>query len=139
MINQSIFFAIHPDAPKDMRIFGDKLKSAVTRGATSSVGFETRDLQPTPGLQIPELTSSFNGSIDTILFAFPSVPHFEISERTEAYKSVIRELRPGTKFIIAHYEDDREVIESWFISSEHTSDAISWVPIPSYVDFTDWA
>lgn len=24
MINQSIFFAIHPDAPKDMRIFGDK-------------------------------------------------------------------------------------------------------------------
>ena len=139
MINQSIFFAIHPDAPKDMRIFGDKLKTSGTRGATSSVGFETKDLQPTPGLQVPELTSSYRGGIECILFAFPSVPHFGRSERTDAYQSVIRELRVGTKFIIAHYEEDREVIESWFLSVGHSSEAISWVPIPSYIDFTDWA
>lgn len=139
MINQSIFFAIHPDAPKDMRIFGDKLKAGKTRGKTTATGFETKAQSPTPGLQTPELISSYKGLIDTILFAFPSVPHFGASERTEAYRSVIKALRLGTKFIIVHYEQDRDTIESWFSSVGHESNLISWVPIPSYVDFTDWA
>ncbi|WP_425635867.1 hypothetical protein ACPUEN_10645 [Algoriphagus yeomjeoni] len=139
MINQSIFFAIHPDAPKDMRIFGDKLKKSGTRGASRSVGFETKELQPTPGLQIPELISSYKGGIDTILFAFPSIPFSGDSERTLAYQSLIKELRIGTNFIIVHYKTDRAVIEKWFTSIGHDSQSISWVPIPNYVDFTDWA
>ncbi|WP_296702749.1 hypothetical protein [Algoriphagus sp.] len=145
MLNQSIFFAIHPDAPKNMRVFGDKVydptkKKSNTRGSTTnSVGFESRDNQPTPGLQIPELISSYKGGIDTILFAFPNAPHFETNETAEAYKSLIKALRIGTNFIVVHYEADREVIENWFTTLGHRISSINWVPLPSYVDFTDWA
>lgn len=91
-----------------------------------------------PGLQSPSLVSSCDGSIDTVLFAFPRYG-VEDPDLAAAYRSVIAALRVGTRFLVVHHEGASEPIADWFAGTGHGADHVTYVPMPDYVSFTDWA
>ena len=89
------------------------------------------------GIASPRLISSYDGSIDKILFAFP---RYALNSALAAgYKSVIAALRPGTHFVVVHAKSLRPEIDGWFISGGHPIAAATFVEMPDYVNFTDWA
>ncbi|SDI31216.1 hypothetical protein SAMN05192558_10785 [Actinokineospora alba] len=126
-----------PDAPRHKRTDRDPLP-ALDAGRIRSLNLFRALVRSTPGLADPSLVSSFSGAIKSILFAFPS---FGVRSRalSSGYRSVIRALRPGTTFIVVHHESDRQTIESWFDSASHLPAHVTYVPMPDYIDFTDWA
>ena len=91
-----------------------------------------------PGLQRPSLVSSFRDRIDTILFAFPN---YGLSDAAlaEAYQSVVRALRVGTRFVVVHHKSGGRQVRKWFDSAGHPVANVTFVPLPDYVNFTDWA
>ncbi|MCW2700287.1 MAG: hypothetical protein JWQ45_1822 [Blastococcus sp.] len=93
--------------------------------------------RPIPGLQGPQLTSSWQGRIEQILLALPAWAT-EDAESATAYRSLISALRPGTEFVVVHSASTRTPIEEWFIDAGHAG-TVTWVPLPDYVRFTDWA
>jgi len=90
------------------------------------------------GLQKPKLISSYDGSIDRLLFAFPN---YVVSDPAliAAYQSLIEELRVGTQFIVIHHESAKTEVESWFNTAGHPPSNITLVSFRDYVSFTDWA
>lgn len=86
----------------------------------------------------PSLVSSYHGTIDTLLFSFPS---WAVARDAYAsgYKSLIKSLRKGTKFVVVHQQQDRVVVERWFSDAGHVAKHITFVPIADDIDFTDWA
>jgi hypothetical protein len=91
-----------------------------------------------PGLQSPSLVSSYEGSIDRILLCFPASLAAD-PRYVPGYTSVIEALRVGTRFIVVHHEAARPSVESWFANSAHPPEHVELVPIPNYVNLTDWA
>jgi hypothetical protein len=93
-----------------------------------------------PGIQAPKLVSSYEGSIDRVLFAFPS---YAVASPALAagYRSVIGALRQGTRFVVVHHDEPKAIkeIRSWFEAAGHAPSAVQLVPLPAYVSFTDWA
>jgi hypothetical protein len=92
----------------------------------------------TPGLQSPALVSSYDGSIDRILFCFPADSATD-PRLVPGYTSVIEALRVGTRFIVVHHEAARPIVERWFASAGHPPANVELVPMPDYVNLTDWA
>ena len=89
------------------------------------------------GLATPRLTSSYTGSIDRILFAFP---RYAVGAGLAAgYMSVIAALRQGTEFVVVHARSVRPEIDGWFTAAGHSLDKVTFVELPDYVNFTDWA
>ena len=131
MISTSIYRALVPDAPLQMRTEGD-----VTRAAFESRSIAVREVRP--GLESPSLVSSYAGSIERVLLCFPSRLARE-QPLAKGYQSVIKALRPGTRFIVAHNETARSIIEPWFDEAGHSRENIEFVPLPDYVNLTDWA
>lgn len=86
-----------------------------------------------PGIARPSLVSPWSGSIDQLLLSFPSYG-VHTAELAAGYRSVIDAMRPETRFIVVHHESDRATVESWFGERP-----VEYVPMPDYVDFTDWA
>ncbi|PWK83784.1 hypothetical protein C8D88_110240 [Lentzea atacamensis] len=120
-----------PDAPHHKRTDRDLFPAFdSTRAATLNV-FRAR-----PGVQRPSLVSSWSGSIDRLLLSFPSYG-VHAAELAAGYRSVIDAMRVGTQFVVVHHESDRQTVEEWF--SGHPAGNVSYVPMPDYVDFTDWA
>ncbi|MFD4637939.1 hypothetical protein ACFWN2_11530 [Lentzea sp. NPDC058436] len=119
-----------PDAPQYRRTDGDRVPAL----APSRIGV-LNQLRTTPGIARPSLVSSWSGSIDRLLLAFPSYG-VHTPELAAGYRSVIGALRPGTGFVVVHHESDRETVEGWFTEAGHSA---QYVPMPDYVDFTDWA
>lgn len=120
-----------PDAPHHKRTDQDLFPAFdSTRAATLNV-FRAR-----PGVQRPSLISSWSGTIDSLLLSFPSYG-VQTPELTAGYRSVINAMRAGTRFVVVHHESDRPVVEEWFTG--HPAANVSYVPMPDYVDFTDWA
>ena len=91
-----------------------------------------------PGLESPSLVSSYDGSIDRILFCFPS---WAVSdpELVGGYTSVIGALRVGTRFIAVHNSSVRDAVEGWFTDAGHPMQNVELVPLPDFVAVTDWA
>lgn len=89
------------------------------------------------GIRSPSLTSSYAGSIDTIMFAFPR--YAVNAALAVGYRSVIAALRPGTAFVVVHAKSVRPEIDSWFAAAGHALDKVTFVELPDYVNFTDWA
>jgi hypothetical protein len=91
-----------------------------------------------PGLQHPSLVSSFEGTIEQIMFCFPA---WGVADPAVAdgYRSVIEAFRPGTRFVVVHAESTREQVARWFTDAGHAPDAVDLVSLPDYVSFTDWA
>ena len=119
-----------PDAPPYRRTDGDRAPAL----APSRIGV-LNQLRTTPGIARPSLVSSWSGSIDRLLLAFPSYG-VHTPELAAGYRSVIGALRPGTGFVVVHHESDRATVEGWFTEAGHDA---QFVPMPDYVDFTDWA
>jgi hypothetical protein len=91
-----------------------------------------------PGLQRPSLVSSFDGTIEQILFCFPAwgVADPAVSA---GYRSVIGALRRGTRFVVVHAESTRDEVAGWFTDAGHDRSDVDLVGLPDYVSFTDWA
>ena len=129
------FRLLVPDAPLHGRTDGDVYSTAALerRARAASAMREVR-----PGLQLPSLISSCDGSIDTVLFAFPKYG-VEDRDLAAAYQSVIAALRVGTRFLVVHHRGGYESIAGWFTGAGHPADNVTYVPMPDYVSFTDWA
>ncbi len=96
------------------------------------------DREATPGLQKPALVSSWQGAIEEILLAFPTYG-VASPELAAGYRSVIAALRPGTRFVVVHHESRRFDVAEWFEDAGHSPDNVTYVSLPDYVTFTDWA
>jgi len=133
MISESLYRLLVPDAPLHRRTDRDPASDTALerweslRAAAPSV----------PGLQEPRLNSSWQGRIEQILFALPSWA-VEDPDSATAYRSVIAALRPGTGFVVVHSASARDTVEDWFREAGH-ADTVTYVPLPDYVNFTDWA
>jgi hypothetical protein len=133
MVSDSLYRQLVPDAPLHRRTDRDLIPdSAAERYASLRAA-----TPPTPGLQDPRLTSSWQGRIEELLLALPAWA-VEDPESAAAYRSVISAFRPGTRFVVVHSASARAQIEPWFAAAGHADD-VTFVPLPDYVAFTDWA
>jgi hypothetical protein len=137
MANNQLYGLLVPDAPLYRRTQGDEYQSLLSMARATTNRFLV-DAAAIPGLQTPELVSSFSGSIEQILFCFPKWA-LQGVEYPQAYRSVISALRVGTKFVIVHHESTRPDIEPWFTSVGHKPENLLFVGLPGYVNLTDWA
>ena len=123
-----------PETPLHKRTEKDVYPDAATERRTKFVSV----LRPRAlGIRSPSLTSSYAGTIDTIMFAFP---RYAVNAALAAgYKSVIAALRPGTAFVVVHAKSVRPEIDRWFAGAGHPIDKVTFIELPDYVNFTDWA
>jgi len=132
MNKDSLYRVLVPDAPLHLHTEVDAVRAPefATRGAVVK--------EFSPGLDAPSLVSSFDGSIDRILFCFPS---WAVSdpELVGGYTSVIEALRVGTRFIVVHNASVGDVVERWFKDAGHPAENVELVPLPNFVAVTDWA
>lgn len=133
MVSESLYRKLVPYAPLHRRTDRDPVSDAALERYESLRSAAPR----TPGLTDPRLHSSWQGRIEQILFAFPAWAADD-PESVTAYRSVIGALRPGTQFVVVHHASVRDAVEEWFRAAGHT-DTVSYVPLPDYVSFTDWA
>src|SRR5581483_5402240 len=137
MSSNALYRALVFDAPLHRRTEGDEYRTTfeyLDRLRSTSILLET---VVKPGLQRPKLISSFQGSIDRVLFSFPS---WAIEgDLAPAYQSVIKALRHGTGFIVIHHASVRERVAQWFADAGHSADNVELISMPDYVSLTDWA
>src|SRR3954468_4615176 len=133
MVSESLYRQLVPEAPLHRRTDRDPVPPAARERYASL----RAAAPPTPGLTDPRLHSTWQGRIEQLLFAFPSWA-VQDAEAVAGYRSVIGALRPGTGFVVVHSASVRETVEDWFRSAGHT-DTVTYVPLPDYVSFTDWA
>jgi hypothetical protein len=126
-----------PDAPLHRRTDSDRFP-ALDRARTATLNVLRSEVTATPGIARPSLVSSWSGSIEQLLLAFPSYG-VHTAELAAGYRSVIGAMRPGTRFVVVHHENDRQAVEGWFREAGHPEGNTVYVPMPGYVDFTDWA
>ena len=132
MIDSILYRTLVPDAPRHRRTDGD---AGAERGLERQTAVRAATLSD-PGLDKPQLNSSWQGRIEQLLLAFPAWATGD-PPTSAGYRSVIEALRPGTEFVVVHAASQRELVESWFTDAGHT--AVTYVPLPDYVGFTDWA
>ena len=137
MSSALIYRTLVPDAPLYRRTEGDESRGSLFTMRARTAGL-LRGTKVTPGLQKPTLVSSFEGSIDRILFSFPSWAAGDPA-LVQAYRSVINSLRRGTRFVVVHHESAKKQIAPWFSSAGHRDGDVLFVAIPDYVSLTDWA
>ncbi len=137
MLPPSLYNLLVPDAPPHRRTERDVPSSPEAGLRARAAGF-LREAAVQPGLQTPSLVSSFQGAIRAILFAFPTGGVLD-PVSVAAYRSVLAALRPGTRFAAVHNVRDRAAVEEWFAAAGHTAESVTYVPLPDYVTFTDWA
>jgi hypothetical protein len=137
MPDPAIYSRLVPNAPLHRRTDRDRRPAPelVSRARAAAV---LRGRARTPGLQKPSLVSSFRDRIDTVLLAFPN---YGVSQPalTAGYESVVRALRVGTRFIVVHHKSGARRIRKWFDAARHPASNVTYVPLPDYVSFTDWA
>ena len=133
----ALFNLLVPGAPHHKRTEREILPTTAAEARVRSQRF-LKEIAIKPGLRNPSLISSCMGTIKTIMLAFPQ---YSVTDKklAPAYQSVIRALRRGTKFVVVHQASSRAQIEKWFSKGGHAKNAVVYVPIPDYVNFTDWA
>ena len=127
-----LFRILVPDAPLHRRTESDAPVSRATGARVAAVR------RVVPGLQSPALVSSYAGTIERILFCFPAAM-VDDPVLAAGYTSVVEALRPGTRFVVAHNESARPVVQQWFERAGHDAGAVEYVPLPDHVSLTDWA
>ena len=137
MHDPAIYPLLVPDAPLHRRTERDRRPgpeiASRARAAAILLGKAAA-----PGLQKPTLVSSFRDRIDTILLAFPNYG-IEQPALATAYESLVRALRVGTRFIVVHHKSGVRRVRKWFNAAGHPQSNVTYVPLPDYVSFTDWA
>ena len=137
-MKSATYNALIPNPAKHKRTDGDREFFGPQTKKRNEILSGLRVQKTKPGLKSPSLISSYRGSMDRLLFAFPPYGLQEARFHT-AYKSLISELRTGMKFVVVCQEDNKSVIEAWFTSAGHSSDHIEWAHLPPFTNFTDWA
>ena len=137
MTSSSLYRQLVPDAPLHRRTDRDVYPSREAERRVKLAGRLGRR-RAQPGLQAPSLISSWRGAIDTLLLAFPAYGVAD-PELAAGYRSVISAMRPGTKFVVVHQRSGRAAVEKWFKQAGHKKRAVTYVALPDYVNFTDWA
>ena len=132
MVRDSLYRRLVPGAPLHRRTDRDPLGDAALERSESM----RTATPPTPGLQEPRLTSSWEGRIDQLLLAFPAFGVAD-TDASAGYRSVISALRPGTEFVVVHHRAVRDTVEEWFRTAGH--ETVTFVPLADYVSFNDWA
>jgi hypothetical protein len=135
MSSDVVYRALVPNPPAHRRTEYDRGTRRLNLRARSARFPRTA---ATPGLQQPALISSFSGSIDRVLFCFPTWAAQEPS-LARAYRSVIAALRKGTTFVVAHHASALPAVRAWFSDAGHASANVTFVALPDYVNLTDWA
>lgn len=137
MTSPSLYRQLVPDAPPHRRTEGDAFPGAQAE-ARARLSGRLAPGAPQPGLQRPSLVSSWQGTIETLLFTFPT---YGVASRDLAagYRSVIAALRQGTRFVVVHHASTRSDVEKWFRAAGHPDGNVTYVALPDYVSFTDWA
>lgn len=131
-VRRSLYRVLVPDAPMHPRTEVDEDRTPVFRARAQAVR------EVVPGLQSPRLVSSYDGSIDQVLFCFPSWATTDPG-LVAGYTSVIASLRVGTRFVVAHNASVGPVVERWFTDAGHPAENVQLVPLPDHVALTDWA
>ena len=137
MASSSLYRQLLPDAPLHRRTDRDVYASP---DAERRARLASRLARPPaqPGLQKPALISSWQGSIEALLLAFPTYG-VASPELNAGYKSLIAAMRPGTRFVVVHHESRRWDVAEWFDAAGHPEGNVTYVAVPDYVTFTDWA
>lgn len=137
MASPSLYRQLVPDAPQHRRTERDVYPSAQAEARARLAGrLAPRPRQP--GLQEPALISSWQGAIETLLLAFPTYG-VSSNDLAAGYRSVIAALRQGTRFVVVHHASTRADVGKWFEAAGHPDGNITYVALPDYVSFTDWA
>ncbi|MDP1804683.1 MAG: hypothetical protein Q8K72_05920, partial [Acidimicrobiales bacterium] len=137
MASPNLYRRLVPDAPPHRRTDGDVFATPEDeRRARLASRLAPRVARP--GLQLPSLVSSWRGAIEEVLLAFPTYG-VASPELSAGYRSVIAALRPGTRFVVVHHESRRFDVAEWFDDAGHPPGNVTYVPLPDYVTFTDWA
>ena len=136
-VRSTLYRQLVPDAPQHRRTDRDVYPSARAEARIKLAGRLAGRLAQ-PDLQKPTLVSSWQGEIETLLLAFPT---YGVTSRelTAGYRSVIDAMRPGTRFVVVHHASKRPAVEEWFRAAGHPGKNVTYVPLPDYVSFTDWA
>ena len=137
MSRSHVYRILVPDAPLHRRTDRDIHPTLEVARRVETTNF-LRERMAQPGLQTPRLISSFAGSIDALLFVFPRYVAGD-PRLIAAYESLIRELRPGTRFVLVHHESIKAAVERWFTSAGHSAADLTWVALPDFTSLTDWA
>ncbi|WES62844.1 hypothetical protein P0L94_10270 [Microbacter sp. GSS18] len=132
MRDDDLYNLLVPDAPEHRRTERDEPGRAARGLAPGATPRE-----PRPGLQEPSLIPSADGAIERILFVLPTWA-LTRPDLVEGYRSVIRELRPGTHFVVVH-QDAADEVAAWFADAGHEPGNVTLVPVPEHVALTDWA
>jgi hypothetical protein len=135
--NARLFNFLVPDAPSHRRTERDILPTDEFAARAQLENFLI-EAAVKPTLREPSLVSSYRGTIDTVLFAFPAYA-IDSAELVAGYKSVIAALRKGTRFVALHQKSIQAKVQSWFSAAGHATEAVTYVPLADYVSFTDWA
>jgi hypothetical protein len=135
--SSNLYRQLVPDAPLHKRTDRDVYPSAQAEARVRLAGRLAPQLAQ-PGLQKPSLISSWEGTIDTLLLAFPSYG-VASKELSAGYKSVINALRQGTRFVVVHHASREAEVQKWFQAADHPDENVTFVALPDYVSFTDWA
>ena len=93
MSHAHLYRILVPEAALHRRTERDEFPTPEAAARARAANF-LREAAVQPGLQRPHLVSSFEGSLDELLFAFP---RYGVADPalSAAYKSLIRELRNG--------------------------------------------
>lgn len=137
MVSSSLYRQLFPDAPPHRRTDGDVYPSPEAE-LRARLAPRLGRRAPQPGLQKPALISSWQGAIERLLLAFPTYG-VTSPELAAGYQSVIAAMRPGTEFVVVHHASRRWDVEEWFDGAGHPDGKITYVALPDYVIFTDWA
>jgi hypothetical protein len=135
--SSSLYRQLVPDAPQYRRTDGDVYPSVEAEVRAKLAPRLARRVTQ-PGLQKPALISSWEGAIELLLLALPTYG-VASPELAAGYRSVIAAMRPGTKFVVVHHASRRWDVEEWFDAAGHPEANVTYVPLPDYVIFTDWA
>ena len=136
MRSHDLYRVLVPDAPDHRRTESDSRPDVHVLRAVA--GTDVRARASTSALDSPRLVSSWSGRIESLLLAIPAYG-LDDERLAAGYRSVIAALRRGTRFVVVHPESRRGDLEPWFRSAGHGADAVTYVPLPDYVSFTDWA
>jgi hypothetical protein len=137
MVTASLYRQLVPAAPLHRRTDRDTYPSPEAE-LRARLAARLRPPDARPRLRAPTLVSSWQGTIDGLLMAFPS---WGVADPAlaAAYRSVITSMPTGTEFVVVHHRAQRASVEGWFAEAGHPAENVIYVPLADYVNFTDWA
>jgi hypothetical protein len=98
-----------------------------------SFGSLFNDLLP-PKPKEPSLVSSFEGSIETILF---TIPKYVVNDLEYAYVDLIQKLPPYVELILLVHESVKDNVKEWMKNNAKNKNII--IPFPDHIHFSVWA